>query len=388
MNLHIFLTSFIGETRAEKEAASILTAGIDTSVVFLALADEGQRLLEEPAPGMHVVRLKLLSRRLPRMFAVQILKYVEWFARVLWFCVRNRRRIRSLHPHRLSGLPPSVLAKLLLRVPLVYDAHELETEVDGVGGLEKRISRVVESLCIRFADHVLVVSDSIADWYAKRYPIPRPTVMRNVPRPTCLPQCGGGGESASLRESICLGAEELVLIYIGGLGPGRGIQRLLRVWEQVPEHMHLVFMGSGVLEPVIRDASEALGNVHWHPPVLPQQVVEYARGADALVYLIPNTCLNHYFCLPNKLFEALHAELPVIISDFPEIAKVVREHDCGWLVPDNDDEVVALLRGITREAILAKRAGCRRAAAAFQWDTEAEGMISAYRALLPQQGGC
>lgn len=386
MNLHIFLTSFVGETRAEKEAASILTAGIDTSVVFLALADEGQLLLEEPAPGMRVVRLKLLSRRLPRIFVVQILKYVEWFSRVLWFCVRHRRRIRSLHPHRLAGLTPAVLVKCFLRVPLLYDAHELETEANDVRGVEQRISRIVERLCIRFADHVFVVSDSIADWYAHRYRIARPTVVRNVPASPSTR--GDSGASDAIRTRLKIGTEELVCIYFGWLNPGRGIRRLLRVWEQVPAHMHLVFMGSGVLESVIREASEALGNVHWHPPVPPRDVVDHARGADVLVFLLHPTCLSYYYCLPNKLFEALYAELPVIISDFPEIAKVVREQDCGWLVPDNDDEVVALLRGLTREAILDKRAGCRRAATAFQWDTEAEGMIAAYRALLPQQGGC
>jgi hypothetical protein len=66
--------------------------------------------------------------------------------------------------------------------------------------------------------------------------------------------------------------------------------------------------------------------------VSPKLLKESTADADVGVVLIENTCLSYYLCAPNKLFEYAVCGLAAVVSDFPEMAKFVDAHDCGWKI--------------------------------------------------------
>jgi len=107
------------------------------------------------------------------------LKYGEMVTREVLMARRIRPSI--IQCHSLSSLPAAVLTRAAARTPLVYDARELETETNGLRGVNQVFARRLEKTLIRHCDAVLCVSDSIADWYAHEYRIPRPFVVRNIP---------------------------------------------------------------------------------------------------------------------------------------------------------------------------------------------------------------
>ena len=75
-------------------------------------------------------------------------------------------------------MPIGVIIKYLTKSKLVYDAHELETEVEGLKGLRKYLSKIVEKFLIRQVDLTIVVGREIEKWYLKEYgKIPIVTVM-------------------------------------------------------------------------------------------------------------------------------------------------------------------------------------------------------------------
>ena len=39
------------------------------------------------------------------------------------------------------------------------------------------------------------------------------------------------------------------------------------------------------------------------PAVLPNEVISICSVADVGIHPIENTCLNHFYCLPNKIFQ-------------------------------------------------------------------------------------
>src|SRR5690606_29052144 len=104
-------------------------------------------------------------------------KYLEYCWRVFFFY--RKKNIKVVNVHSLGLLPLGYVLKKLYKAKLVYDAHELETETNGSKGFRQKLSKWLEKKLIHKADMTLVVSESIADWYANEYNIARPPVVLN-----------------------------------------------------------------------------------------------------------------------------------------------------------------------------------------------------------------
>ena len=165
---------------------------------------------------------------------------------------------------------------------------------------------------------------------------------------------------------------------------GRGLEALLQAVAQVPEAI-LVMLGEGPLGPCLKDLGRELkieerlhlpGKVPW------RDLLRYTRDASIGVVLTQRTCLNHYYSLPNKLFEYLMAGVPVIASDFPDIRGIIQEAQAGLVVgPDNPQEIADALRLLLSDPE-GLRAMSRRARAAaetkFNWALESKALLAVY----------
>lgn len=140
-------------------------------------------------------------------------------------------------------------------------------------------------------------------------------------------------------------------------------------------------MGYGELVEKVAEYEKNYSNIHYHPAVKPDEVVSYTSSADIGVHLIANTCLNHYYCLPNKIWEYLNAGLPIIVSDFPELSKVVDQCQCGWKCEPTVDNAVRLIEQIADNSISEKRKYAIEAMNYFGWHLEEPTLLSVYKQL-------
>jgi glycosyltransferase involved in cell wall biosynthesis len=168
---------------------------------------------------------------------------------------------------------------------------------------------------------------------------------------------------------------------VGGLTSGRGIELLLEAFGTAESNGHLVFMGFGKLEGLVREYAARHRHIHFHPPVPSEEVITYASGADVGFSLNENTCLSHYYSLPNKIFEYLLAGVPVIASDFPDTRQVLEEFHCGWPVQLQVKELAGLVASLKREDIQGKKAGLAQNLDKMGWENEAEKMLQVYDSL-------
>ena len=88
----------------------------------------------------------------------------------------------------------------------------------------------------------------------------------------------------------------------------------------------------------------------------------------------PST-LNHRLTTPNKLFEAMAAGVPVVASDLPGMATIVRATGCGLLCdPADPASIATALRAILdapdeeRTGVRPARPGGRRTPT-YNWET-------------------
>jgi glycosyltransferase involved in cell wall biosynthesis len=376
VNLHVFLSPCTHESRLLRQADCLLATRLFERVIVLGLGEIGLEECEQYGQSLQIERPRLLTRRWPKGLALQLFKYAEWALRTIARGIQLKPRV--IHAHSLPALPVSALIAWFCRVPLIYDAHELETEQDGSRGLRKWLARRIEKVFIQQASSVLVVSQSIADWYSRHYDVHRLLVLRNIPdlQPTTLHKT----EGTSLRVMLGVEPGAILFLYQGSLAPGRGIERLLRVFAK-PDNArkHIVFMGYGALERLIRDYASRAPNIHFQQAVSPDKLLHYTSGADIGVCLIENTCLSYYFSLPNRLFEYFAAGLPVVINNFPEQRRIVEEFKCGWIVDETDEALLALIERIDMATVNVYRVGALRARETLTWQSERSILLHAYK---------
>jgi len=141
-------------------------------------------------------------------------------------------------------------------------------------------------------------------------------------------------------------------------------------------------MGSGPLQYKIDAASSHCSRIHYLPPVSPSQVLAYAAGADVGLCLYEDTCLNHRYCMPNKLFESLLAGLPVLASDLPDQAGIVRYYGGGWVIPNESAALSDFLASLDRSYAEGLRYELPKRVKSLRWENEAEQLLGVYKQLL------
>ena len=268
--------------------------------------------------------------------------------------------------------------KLFSKSNLVYDAHELETERNGWSRARKEIGKLVERILIRQADGVIVVSESIAKWYRDNYSLKNVYVIYNF---TYKHVEQGAYHAKVFRKRLKLRDDEILFIYQGALGRGRGIEILLNVFSKVDKIKHIVFMGYGDLEKAVKNWESKYSNIHFQPAVKPEEVLLYTSAADVGICLVENLCLSYYCTMPNKVFEYVSSGLPLIVSDFPEMAKIVDHNECGWKVSLDEGSVTDLINKISKEEIEQKRSNVLKCRDDFLWEKQEKKLLTIYRTL-------
>lgn len=264
-----------------------------------------------------------------------------------------------------------------LGAALSYDAREYYPHVAGT--VRKPWARWwwrhVERSHIARADAVFTVSDSIADALRSDYGIRRPHIVHNAP-PATLPD--RANRVWSLRDRI--GTTSPFFVHLGQMKAQRGGPILLDALRLV-DSAHLVFLGYGSEMNRMQDLARMHGlteRVHFFEPVPPDAIRDAIRDADAGITMLEDTCLNHRYALPNKLFDYIHAGLPVLGADLPEIRAVIARHDIGVTASPNHPEQVAEAMKTMLDAQRQSRwqANLSTARQAYTWEMASQSFLA------------
>lgn len=234
--------------------------------------------------------------------------------------------------HDLPMLPVAVRVGKAKRAPVVYDNHELFTEQE-FSEREKRRWRAIESSYIDDAACVVAVNRSIADELERRYRIQAVHVILNAERP----HFETVNHKMGLKERLGLQDDAVVGLFQGGLSSGRNLEILIEAMRHVSaSQLHLVFLGDGQMAGPLSRASKDLGlshRIHFLAAVPQSELLDLTASADFGIIPYQANCLNTYYCTPNKMFEFIAAQVPIVSSDLPELRRFVGQLGIG-LVAD------------------------------------------------------
>ena len=292
------------------------------------------------------------------------------------------KKINYVAVHSPELLIVSYIFKIFRKVSIFYLPHELEPHKQGLGIAHRLFIRFIEPINIRLTNaRVFVVSENIADWYEREYAIQRPIVVKNAPRFI------DSINTNYFRENLGIKDDSFIVLYQGGLLKGRGVDLLLAAFKnRNDDKVVIVFMGYGQFEEDIKTASKEKLNIFFHPAVNPKIVLEYTSSADIGIHMIQNTCLNHYFCLPNKFLEYSMAGLPVIVSNMKEMRELVEIYNMGIIVEEESiDALNIAIDKILDSDIKQMKENARRCAEENSWEVQEVKIISEYKRVLDEK---
>ncbi|MBK8613987.1 MAG: glycosyltransferase [Flavobacteriales bacterium] len=278
-------------------------------------------------------RMRLLFRKGPAFYA-------EYNVRLFFLLLVVRASL--FVSNDLDTLLPNHLAARLRGKQLVYDTHEFYTEVPELVSRSRvrSIWLAIERWIFPKLGHVMTVNRSIARAYEERYPQRKGepiAVVRNIPMKRDL-----GPQPTRAELGLPEGAKLLVM-QGAGINVDRGAEEAVLAMKELPGHLLLVIGGGDawpvlerlVAEHGLKERVRLLGKMPY------ERMMAYTRHAHVGLTLDKDTNLNYRFSLPNKLFDYLHAGVPVLATDLPEVAAIVREYDCGLVIPSPDPAIIA-----------------------------------------------
>ncbi|MEM7309603.1 MAG: glycosyltransferase family 4 protein [Planctomycetota bacterium] len=168
-------------------------------------------------------------------------------------------------------------------------------------------------------------------------------------------------------------------LFFGRLAHPKGIDVVLRAWEELDVPLHVV--GSGPSEPEVRALAERRPDVRWTPHISREGVAEAIRAA---AFVVAPHLQHEAFGLTS--IEAQACGRPVIASDLGGPAETIVAGETGALVPPGDIEAFAAeVRRFAEERDATRRMGAaarERYLAHYHPAPHGERLLAAFRGLV------
>ncbi len=257
--------------------------------------------------------------------------YAEFNYRLYLFLLFSKSDV--LLANDLDTLTANFFASKVKRIPLVYDSHEYFTEVPELVDRPrvKKIWEWLEKKMVPRLKQATTVCNSIAEIYTEKYRTPF-RVVRNLPF-----------ASVNQPKKTKTVKNEKVILYQGAINMGRGLEQVIHAMHYI-ENAKLIIAGDGDIKSHLAklvQAENLQNKVKFTGRLSIDQLTQLTPTADLGLSVEEDLGLNYRFALPNKLFDYIQSNVPVLVSNLPEMAAVVNHYQIGEITDSLDPVFLA-----------------------------------------------
>ena len=320
------INDLVTDNRVNKTCMALIECGYDVTLVGRKLSNS----LPIPNWTFKTIRLKMIFKKGPLFY---------FFFNLRLFFVGLINKTDLFYANDLDTLAPMFLLSKLKKKPLIYDSHELFCEVPELkdSKIKKAIWQKLEGYIIPKLKTCITVNDSIVKIYEAKYNVPF-YIIRNI---------SDFDQSFIPKSRVQLSLPEdkkIILLQGAGINVDRGAEELIDAMEFV-QNAVLYIIGSGDVWENLKQ--KVLFNKNIQNKVvlinkLPKsELINYTFNADLGLSIDKNTNLNYLYSLPNKIFDYIQAEIPILASRLPEIENIILQYKIGDFIDDHNPKTIA-----------------------------------------------
>ncbi len=347
-----------------KEVKSLANAGYQ--VILIAPHNK-----KEIIGNIEILPIKRARNRLERMIITTL--------KVLKLALKENADIYHFHDPEL--IPAGFIIKLFTGSKIIYDVHEdYKQKILSSEWINKKyttlisnISDFLEKIFSSFFDYIVTADSYIKSRFGRK----RVEIIANYP-----PLSFSSGLTSSKKNSI------FKLIYVGGISEDRGIVKIIESLKYLKnENVEFEVFGK-TDNPILINLLNNTEKVKYFGFVPWQEVSKYLINANVGFVLLQPVPAFLYCPGENivKLFEYMSARLPVIISNFPNLKKLILNIGCGIPVdPTNPKEIAKAIDYLIEQPDEAKKMGENGRKAVlekYNWENEEKKLLRIYEELL------
>ncbi len=319
------------------------------------------------------------TKRLRLIFNKGFCFYAEYNLRLFILLFFLKKDI--LLSNDLDTLLPNFLIAKLFGKKLVYDSHELFTEVPELTNRTqvRNVWLRIEKFIFPKLENVITVNQVIADIYEKKYKVPV-IVIRNI-----APKLQNIVYNNKLAQDV-KGDKKMLILQGSGINKDRGAEEAVQMMQYL-EGFILVIIGSG---DVFEELKELIKQYNLVEKVkilgrLPyDQLLEYTKIADLGLSLDKGTNLNYEYSLPNKVFDYIQCRVPLFVSNRKVVAQLVENEQIGQVFDNHDPKKMAeQVKHVfdDKNRYQSWKTNLEKAAQKYNWENESQKLIDLYRNL-------
>jgi glycosyltransferase involved in cell wall biosynthesis len=320
------INDLVTDNRVNKTGMVLIECGYDVVLVGRKFSNS----LPIPNWSFKTIRFKMIFKKGPVFY---------FFFNLRLFFVGLINKTDLFYANDLDTLAPLFLLSKLKKKPLIYDSHELFCEVPELkdSKIKKAIWQKLEGYIIPKLKTCITVNDSIAKIYEAKYNVPF-YIIRNISDfdQSFIPQSRA---QLSMPED-----KKIILLQGAGINVDRGAEELIDAMEFV-QNAVLYIIGSGDVWDNLKQKVSFNKNIQNKVVLinkLPKsELINYTFNADIGLSIDKNTNLNYLYSLPNKIFDYIQAEIPILASRLPEIENIILQYKIGDFIDDHNPKTIA-----------------------------------------------
>jgi glycosyltransferase involved in cell wall biosynthesis len=363
----ILTNAFDPDPRVYKEAITLVKNGHDVEILAW---DRERKFINSPFEIKEGIKIR-------RFFSTgkygsgikQVFGYLNFSREIIKYL--NVNKFDYIHCHDFDGLLIGRLLKIKNKnFKLVYDEHDLfylyfENRGRTQSLLLSKLVKKIELLCLRKVNYHIVVTPNMKRLYEN---ITKSIVITNAPLKSSFKTI-----EKTKRKKIIIG-------FIGAVRYFNELKVLIDTSSKY-ENMEVFIAGKGTKLDEIKGyvAQKGYNHVRIFGQYHIDQLEELYSQIDITYLVYPSK--DAKISLPNKFFESIVTETPMIAYEKSEFGEIIKRNSLGWTISSQnlEDRLSEVLKQINKNnSIQSYKLNIKNNKEYYYWESNIDKLLKIY----------